>query len=52
MDLLLFDRYGLSLNENNLDVINSALEKSKAESKWVKNLKAKYDLQCKCTLLV
>ncbi len=43
MDLLLFDRYGLSINENNLDVINSALEKSKAESKWVKNLKAKND---------
>lgn len=41
MDVLLFERYMLNLNENNLNVINSALEKSKNESKWVGNLKSK-----------
>lgn len=43
MDILLFDRYGLRLNESDPAVIENALETKKNESNWVKNLNAKND---------
>lgn len=53
MDLFLFARYGLNLNEDNLDIIKDALEKVKNESKWAngkassEKLKKRYEQEKK-----
>lgn len=43
MDLFLFEKYNLSIDETDTEVIKAALESKKSQDNWEKNLKSKND---------